>query len=53
MPEFKSEAHREKFQQLLEQKKISQSDFDKYQKATGSKKLPARLTSKAPKGGRR
>jgi hypothetical protein len=46
MAQFKSEAHRAKFAELLKQKKISQADFDSYTKATGAKKLPERIKPK-------
>ena len=53
---FKSEAQRRKFGELVKDGKISQNEFDKWNKETGSKKLPDRIKPKAhraPKGGRR
>ena len=41
---FKSDAQRRKFASLLEEGKISQSTFDEWNKATGSKKLPERVS---------
>lgn len=53
---FKSEAQRRKFGELVKQGKISQGEFDKWNRETGARKLPERLKSKAakaPRGGRR
>lgn len=47
--EFKSQAQRAKFEELLKQGKITQKDFDKIQHATGNKKLPDRLKPKTHK----
>lgn len=50
MAGFKSEAHKRKFDELLRDKKITQADYDKYQKATGSRRLPERVGPQKPKG---
>lgn len=43
---FKSEAQRRKFGELVHQGKMSQSEFDKWNKETGNRKLPERLKTK-------
>jgi hypothetical protein len=40
MNEFKSEAQRKKFQELVKAGKISQSEYDRIESNTGDKKLP-------------
>lgn len=53
--QFKSEAQRKKFAELVSQGKITQAESDKWNKETGSRKLPDRLKQKPKhaKGGRR
>ncbi len=47
MTGFRSKAHKEKFAQLLKDKKITQAQYDEYAKATPpSRKLPDRLKPK-------
>jgi hypothetical protein len=57
MPErggFRSEAQRRKFGELVKEGKISQSEFNKWNKETGKRRLPDRIKpKKAPTGGRR
>lgn len=43
---FQSEAQRRKFGELVKQGKMKQSVFDEWNKATGSKKLPERVSKK-------
>jgi len=51
---FKSEAQRRKFGELVREGKISQKEFDKWNKETGKRKLPERVKQKqTPKSGRR
>jgi hypothetical protein len=44
---FKSRAQRRKFAELLLQGKISNETFEEWNRATGSAKLPERVTQKA------
>lgn len=46
---FKSEAQRKKWIELVKQGKISQKEYDKWEKETGSKKLPDRVDKKPKK----
>jgi hypothetical protein len=47
---FKSQAQRRKFAQLLVEGKISNETFEEWNRETGGKKLPERVTRKrAPK----
>ena len=49
---FKSQAQRRKFAELLVQGKISNKTFEEWNRETGGKKLPERVTKpkkKAPK----
>ena len=48
---FKSQAQRRKFAELLVQGKISPQTFEEWNRETGGKKLPERVTRK--KAGRR
>jgi hypothetical protein len=43
---FKSQAQRRKFAQLLVEGKISNQTFEEWNRETGSKKLPERVTRK-------
>jgi hypothetical protein len=43
---FKSQAQRRKFAQLLVEGKISNQTFEEWNRETGSKKLPERVTPK-------
>jgi hypothetical protein len=43
---FKSKAQRRKFAQLLVEGKISNETFEEWNRETGSKKLPERVTRK-------
>ena len=44
---FKSQAQRRKFAQLLVEGKISNETFEEWNRETGRKKLPERVTRKA------
>jgi hypothetical protein len=44
---FKSQAQRRKFAQLLVEGKISNETFEEWNRETGGKKLPERVTPKA------
>jgi hypothetical protein len=44
---FKSQAQRRKFAQLLVEGKISGETFEEWNRETGAKKLPERVTRKA------
>lgn len=46
MSPFKSQAQRRKFGQLVEEGKITKQKFNEWNKETGSKKLPERVTPK-------
>jgi hypothetical protein len=46
---FKSQAQRRKFAQLLVEGKISDETYEEWNRETGGKKLPERVTSKAKK----
>ena len=46
---FKSAAQRRKFAQLLVEGKISNQTFEEWNRETGGKKLPERVTPKASK----
>ena len=46
---FKSEAQRKKFQELVKQGKMDKSVLELYEKGTGNRKLPERLTPKKKK----
>ena len=48
---FKSQAQRRKFGELVKQGKISQGEFDKWNKETGGRKLPERIGNKKPAKG--
>ena len=50
---FKSQAQRRKFAQLLVEGKISNETFEEWNRETGRKKLPERVTTKAPAGRRK
>ena len=50
---FKSEAQRAKIAELERQGKVKPGTFNQWNKETPKGKLPARITPKAPKGGRR
>jgi hypothetical protein len=43
---FKSQAQRRKFAELLVQGKISQQTFEEWNRETGGRKLPKRVTRK-------
>ena len=43
---FKSKAQRRKFAELLVEGKIKPETFEEWNRSTGSKKLPERLTAK-------
>ena len=43
---FKSQAQRRKFAQLLVEGKISNETFEEWNRETGGRKLPERVTSK-------
>jgi hypothetical protein len=45
---FKSQAQRRKFAQLLVEGKISNETFEEWNRETGGKKLPERVTRKKP-----
>jgi hypothetical protein len=45
---FKSRAQRRKFAQLLVEGKISDETFEEWNRETGSKALPERVSSKKP-----
>ena len=45
---FKSKAQRRKFAELLVNGKISPETYEEWNRETGSKKLPERVTRKAP-----
>ncbi len=45
---FKSQAQRRKFAQLLVEGKISNQTFEEWNRETGGKKLPERVTPKTP-----
>lgn len=45
---FKSQAQRRKFAQLLVDGKISPETYEEWNRETGSKKLPDRVTPKKP-----
>ncbi len=42
---FKSQAQRRKFAEMVKTGEISQSTFDEWNKSTGKKKLPERVSS--------
>ena len=44
---FKSQAQRRKFAQLLVEGKISNQTFEEWNRETGGKKLPERVSSKS------
>ena len=46
---FKSQAQRRKFAQLLVEGKISDETYEEWNRETGGKKLPERVTPKARK----
>ena len=46
---FKSQAQRRKFAQLLVEGKISNQTFEEWNRETGGRKLPERVTPKAKK----
>jgi hypothetical protein len=46
---FKSQAQRRKFAQLLVEGKISPQTYEEWNRETGGKKLPERVTSAAKK----
>jgi hypothetical protein len=46
---FKSQAQRRKFAQLLVEGKISDQTFEEWNRETGGKKLPERVTASARK----
>jgi hypothetical protein len=46
---FKSQAQRRKFAQLLVDGKISPETYEEWNRETGGKKLPERVTSRAKK----
>jgi hypothetical protein len=50
---FKSRAQRRKFAQLLVEGKISDETFEEWNRETGRKKLPERVTRKASAGSKR
>jgi CRISPR/Cas system-associated endonuclease Cas1 len=50
---FKSQAQRRKFAQLLVEGKISNETFEEWNRETGSKRLPERVTSKTRKTARK
>ena len=45
---FKSQAQRRKFAQLLVEGKISNQTFEEWNRETGGRKLPERVTRKKP-----
>jgi hypothetical protein len=45
---FKSRAQRRKFAELLVQGKISPQTFEEWNRETGTKRLPERVTSRPP-----
>ena len=45
---FKSQAQRRKFAQLLVEGKISNETFEEWNRETGGRKLPERVTPKSP-----
>lgn len=45
---WKSEAQKRKFAELLKGKKITQSQYDEWVRATGKIKLPERVEKKKP-----
>ena len=47
---FKSQAQRRKFAQLLVEGKISDQTFEEWNRETGGRKLPERVTPKRNKG---
>jgi hypothetical protein len=49
---FKSQAQRRKFAQLLVEGKISNQTFEEWNRETGRKKLPERVTAKSKASGR-
>jgi hypothetical protein len=49
---FKSQAQRRKFAQLLVEGKISNETFEEWNRETGGKKLPERVTRTASAGTR-
>jgi hypothetical protein len=49
---FKSKAQRRKFAELLMKGEISEETFEEWNRSTGSRKLPERVTPKK-KGGRK
>ena len=49
---FKSQAQRRKFAELLVKGEISNETFEEWNRETGSKKLPERVTPKAAKKSR-
>jgi hypothetical protein len=50
---FKSQAQRRKFAQLLVDGKVSGQTFEEWNRETGRKKLPERVTTKKKKTGTR
>ena len=50
---FKSQAQRRKFAQLLVEGKISNETFEEWNRETGRRKLPERVTTTAPAGRRK
>jgi len=50
---FKSKAQRRKFAQLLVEGKISDETYEEWNRSTGKKVLPERVTKKAAKTSRR
>ena len=53
MSPFKSQAQRRKFAQLLVEGKISGETYEEWNRETGAKKLPERVTSAKSKGRKR
>ena len=49
---FKSQAQRRKFAQLLVEGKISNETFEEWNRETGGRKLPERVTKKATRAGK-
>lgn len=50
---FVSSAQRKKFQELVDQGKMSQETYNKWESETANTKLPEKLGPKSPKGGRK
>lgn len=46
MPVYKSEAHKQKMQELMKQGKISKATLDEYEKDSKGRKLPKRVAPK-------